>query len=246
MTLPIQNSSSTSNQAETHLTHEDSSGIDKNLSLEELINEYNDTESTSTQHNISTYTTEVPHDVQSTLQAEETYPLRNPPNVSFIETDTRNTDILKSYLDSECYGNRKWAHYLIFPGSTDKQTYEEMGITKYIGNNKYNERKNASNLRVYFDPNKYPVKEELKSKYEISQDASIKFRVQQQFKSSAYVRLSKDLRKASGQCGFNIIQNDNQKFLPKNTDLVVRNRFSYQRYTLYKGSKTEITGSKEY
>ena len=49
----MQNSSSTSNQAETHLTHEDSSDIDKNLTLEELINEYNDTEITSTQHNIT-------------------------------------------------------------------------------------------------------------------------------------------------------------------------------------------------
>ncbi len=155
-------------------------------------------------------------------------------------------DILRTYLDSECYGNQKWAHNFIFLGSTDKQTYKEMNITKYVGNNKYKERKNASNLRVYFDPNKYPVKEELKSKYEISQGASIKFRVQQQFKSSAYVRLSKGLRKASGQCGFNIIQNGNQKFLPKNTDLVVRNIFSCQRYTLYEGSKTEITGSKEY
>ena len=87
----MQNSSSTSNQAETHITHEDSSDIDKKLTLEELINEYNDTESTSTQHNISTYTSEIPHDAQSILQAEETFPLIKPPNVSLIETDTIGT-----------------------------------------------------------------------------------------------------------------------------------------------------------
>ena len=39
--------------------------------------------------------------------------------------------------------------------------YEDMDITKYVGNTKYKEKNNASNLRVYFDPNKYPVEEDL-------------------------------------------------------------------------------------
>ena len=71
--------------------------------------------------------------------------------------------------------------------------------------------------------------------------------VQRKFKSESYINLSKDLRDACGQCGFNITQNGNQKFLYKTSGLVIRNRFSCQRYTLYKGSTTrEISGSRDY
>ena len=70
--------------------------------------------------------------------------------------------------------------------------------------------------------------------------------VQRKFKSEAYMKLSKDLRDECGQCGFNITQNGNQKFQYKPSGLVVRNRFSCQRYTLYKGSTKEISGSREY
>ena len=74
----------------------------------------------------------------------------------------------------------------IFNESMDKEIYEEMDIAKYVGDTKYKERNNTSNLRVYFDLVKFSVTEELKIKSEISTDASIQFQVQQQFQSSAF------------------------------------------------------------
>ena len=94
--------------------------------------------------------------------------------------------------------------------------------------------------------NSYPVEEELKTRSNTHLDTPVKVQVQQQFKSSAYIRLSDDLRVASGQCGFNIVQCGNRKFVSKSTDLVIQNRFSCQIYTLYKCSKNEITVSREY
>ena len=42
-------------------------------------------------------------------------------------------------------------------------------------------------------------------------DATNEFRVRQMFKSKSYIKLSKDLREACGTCGFNTVQNGNQK-----------------------------------
>ena len=100
--------------------------------------------------------------------------------------------------------------------------------------------------RIYFDPAHYPVEEELEKQREITEDMAIQDKVKQKFKSTSYIKLSKDLREASGKCGFNITQNGNQKFAYKNKGLVIRNRFSCQRYTVYKGSTKEISGSREY
>ena len=58
--------------------------------------------------------------------------------------------------------------------------------------------------------------------------------------------MSKHLQDACGQCGFNITENGNQKFQYKTSGLVMRNRFSCQRYTLYKGTTKEISGLREY
>ena len=90
-----------------------------------------------------------------------------------------------------------------------------MYITKYVGEN------NSSNMRVNFDPIKYPVEEELKTRSNTPSDTPVKLQVKQQFKSSAYIRLIKDLRVASGQCGFNTVQNGNEKFVSKSTGIVI-------------------------
>ena len=75
---------------------------------------------------------------------------------------------------------------------------------------------------------------------------TVQDKAKQKFKSAAYLKLSRDLREASGICGFNITQNGNHKFTYKRTGLKIRNRFSCQRYTVYKGESKEISGSKEY
>ena len=57
--------------------------------------------------------------------------------------------------------------------------------------------------------------------------------------------LCRDLREASGQCGFHIVQNGNHK-IDKKTDLKIRNRFCCQRYSVNKGNKKDITGNYEF
>ena len=81
---------------------------------------------------------------------------------------------------------------------------------------------------------------------ETIEDMTLQDKVKQEFKSAAYLKLSRNIREASGKCGFNITQNGNQKFTYKRTGLIIRNRFSYQRYTVYKGNSKEIIGSREY
>ena len=125
-------------------------------------------------HYTKTATSDILNDALKTKQGEETYPLLNSQNVSLIESGVRITNILITFLDNEYYGNCKWAHQFIFPGSTDDQHYEDMDMTKYVGNTKCKERNIASNLRIYFGPNKYPVEEELKLKSEISSDIYLK------------------------------------------------------------------------
>ena len=54
------------------------------------------------------------------------------------------------------------------------------------------------------------------------------------------------MREASGNCGFNIIQNGNQKIDLKKQGRKIRNRISCQRYSVYKGTKKDITDGNEY
>ena len=68
-------------------------------------------------------------------------------------------------------------------------------------------------------------------------DITIKEKVQRKFKSQPYIKLCKDLREASGKCGFHIVQNGNQKIDLKKNSLKIRNWFSCQRYSVYKGGK---------
>ena len=198
----------------------DSSDLDENKTFEELISEYNEV-GTLTPNQLNTSNICNTNNESSETKLDEDYALLNPDNISIADSDVKNTEMLRSFLDKECYGNQKWLYKIIFPGSIDKKNYENLDITKYVGDIKFKERSNSSNVSVYFDPIKYPVEEELKARSNTPSDTPVELQVQQQFKRSAYIWLSKDLRVASGQCRFNIVQNGNRKFVSKSTHLVI-------------------------
>ena len=60
------------------------------------------------------------------------------------------------------------------------------------------------------------------------------------------MKLSRDLRKACGHYGFNIIQNGDKNFNLKNSGLIVRSQFSCQRYMVHKGFAINITGDHDF
>ena len=126
------------------------------------------------------------------------------------------------------------------------KTYREMDITMYVGNLQYKEKIEKGSHHIYFDLANYSITEELEKQSQLTDKMTIQDKVKQKFKSAAYLKLSRDLREASGKCEFNITQNGNQKFTYKRTGLIIRNRFSCQRFTVYKGESKEISGTKEY
>jgi len=134
----------------------------------------------------------------------------------------------------------------MFKGSTNKTNFSEMDVIKYVGNAKSKEKEGRQSYRVYFDPNKYSVADEHEALSSITEDATIQEKVQSKFKSSSYMKLSRDLRQACATSVFNIVLNGNQKFNLKRTGLQIKSRFSCQRYTLYKGSTKDTTGNREY
>ena len=163
-----------------------------------------------------------------------------------IDMNTTDTEFLRKYLNQQCFEGSKWSHSLIFEGSIDKQNFKEMDITQFVGNSSYKDKEGVTSYRIYFNPKKYSVSQELESMKNLPHDATLKHQIKNKFKSQSYMKLSKDLREACGTCGFNIVQNGNQKFDLKRTGLIVRNRFSCQRYMTYKKTKRDITGDREY
>ena len=87
-----------------------------------------------------------------------------------------------------------------------------MYIIQYVGYSCFKDKRDQKSYRIYFNPETYPINEELSTLSSTPDDATITQQTQRRFKSSAYMKLSRDLRKACGHCGFNIIQNSNQKF----------------------------------
>ena len=227
---------------------------DENLTFEQLISEY-DAESRSpnlpdntTDGTINTADGDNDNETVinvSTLQSDgiDDQPINLEGDIGLNDRTTRS---LRQYIENECYCHSQWSQKLMFRASIDQTTYTEMDITMYIGNLRNKEKVKKGSHRVYFDPNQYSIAEELEKQSNLTEDTSIQDRVKQAFKSAAYLKLSRDLREASGKCGFNITQNGNQKFTYKRTGLIIRNRFSCQRYTVYKGDSKEISGSREY
>ena len=162
------------------------------------------------------------------------------------EQITTNIDKLRSYIQTQCYEGSKWYNSLFFEGTKDKETFHRMDVIQYVGNSLYKDKEDNNSYRIYFDPKKYSVKEELATLSSIPEDATVRYKTQQRFKSPDYIKLSKDLRLACGQCGFNIIQNGNQKFDLKRNGLIIRSRFSCQRYLVHKGFARNITGNHEF
>ena len=172
-------------------------------------------------------------------------------NVSNLEdgegiTPQSNVQKLRSYLQKQCYDGCKWTSKLMFEGSMDKNTFQEMNVLQYIGDPKYKDKKNKTAYRVYFNPSKYPVTDELSKITSLPDNASLKVQTQNRFKSSSYLRLSKDLREACGNCAFNIVQNGNQKLCLKKSGLTIRNRFSCQKYMIHKGGVRDLIGNKDF
>ena len=120
-----------------------------------------------------------------------------------------NIQNLRSYLQEQCYDGCKWTSTLKFEGSRDKMTFQEIDILQFIGDSSYKDKPGRESYRIYLNPSKYPVSEELSKISALPDDASVQVKTQNRFKSKAY--LSKDLRDACGHCVFNVVQNGNKK-----------------------------------
>ena len=134
-------------------------------------------------------------------------------NISVITNnpDPRNTQNLRCYLEKEYFPETEWSNNLIFNASTDKITYQDMDITKYVGGSKFKDKEGSGSYRIYFNPKDYSVKQEMETMTKLPEDTLIKEKVQTKFKIDAYMTLCRNLHEASGQCGFHIVQNGNQK-----------------------------------
>ena len=88
--------------------------------------------------------------------------------------------------------------------------------------------------------------DELSKIASLPDDTSLKVQTQTRFKSESYLRLSKDLRDACGNCAFNIVQNGNQKLCLKSSGLSIRNRFSCQKYMIHRGGVKDLIGNKDF
>ena len=149
-------------------------------------------------------------------------PVPNPVDTeTLVDIDETDLDNLRRYIQKQCFEGSKWCHPLMFKGSLDRQNYNVIDITQFVGNSKYKDKEGQNSYRIYLDPKDYSVNEELQSMSSIPVDATNEFRVRQMFKSESYVKLSKDLREACGTCGFNIVQNGNQKFDLKKSGLII-------------------------
>ena len=137
-------------------------------------------------------------------------PLQNP--IENADVNVCDIKQLRPYIEKEyCEGSR-WPHPIMFKGSLDRKNYSEMDINKYVGESEYKDKDGKKSYLIYFDPNKYSVEKELEVLSSLPENTTIQDKVQSKFKTSSYILLSKDLRKACGRSGFNIVLNGNQKF----------------------------------
>ena len=224
----------------------DANGNEESLTFSQLIENYhddsmfNESDSSSVESTLNqSYNNDdatIIHDSES--QSEDTSIDAN--------SESRITQNLRNYLEKECFMETEWSNELFFNTLADKKIFTKMDITRYVGDSKFKMKKGVEMYKVYFDPEDYPVKDEIYKMSQLPEDIPLKQKVQSKFKSDAYLKLSKDLREASGQCGFHIVQNGNQKIDLKRNGLKIRNRFCCQRYSVYKGQKKDITGVKDY
>ena len=95
-------------------------------------------------------------------------------SVTTNNPDPRNTQNLRCYLEKECFPETEWSNDLIFNASTDKITYKDMDITKYVGESKFKDKEGLGSYRIYFNPKDYSVKQEMETMANLSEDTLIK------------------------------------------------------------------------
>ena len=154
---------------------------------------------------------------------------------------------INDFLHSKFHKGLKWCHSLLFQGSLDKINHTKPDAITYVGDSRCKDKEGQESYWVYFNPDTYSVNTELGTLSSIpTKDAPLTHNVKQRLKSMTHIQLSKDLRELDRTYDLNIAQNGNQKFDLKNKGLDVKNRFSCQRYMVYKDSKNDVTGSREY
>ncbi len=130
------------------------SDVEENLTISQLIQKYNDEsmyndlvlgDTESAESSVSSETEDAVH-IDDIIE-ESTYETIHPQN---LVTDNYNTDSLRIYLEKECFSVIKWSNDLLFKASTDKENYEIMDITKYVGDSKYKEKKGRDSFRIFF------------------------------------------------------------------------------------------------
>ena len=63
-----------------------------------------------------------------------THPPRTNYTLSITENiDSRITQDSRTYLEKECFPQTEWSNKLFVNASTDKMNYQNMDITKYVG-----------------------------------------------------------------------------------------------------------------
>ena len=215
------------------------SDIEEDMTFSQIINKYND----DSMFNSSIFNDSINPDTQSLKSSNDDEtdctPTRLENDISEVTNnmDPKNTQNLRCFLEKECFPETQWSNDLIFNASTDKVTYQDMDITQYVGQSRFKDKEGSGSFRIYFNPKDYSVQQELETIANLPDDISVKDRVQTKFKSEAYLKLCRDLREASGKCGFHIVQNGNQKIDLKRTGLKIRNRICCLRYCVYKGNK---------
>ena len=161
-------------------------------------------------------------------------------------TPTTTTDIV---TDKKCHPSSSsscedWSGGILFRATENLFTFKELDITKYIGDQRYKDKKTGFATRIYFDINDYPVEEEFfnisscetmiandnngdKSKYT---DKEVRTTLTKaRYKSESFKKLALDIRAAAFMCGVNLIQNGNQGQESKD-GFLVRSRFTCQNY----------------
>ena len=110
------------------------SDIEEDPTFSQLINNYNE-DSTFNSPMFGDSNNQDTHSLKSTSDDETDYtPIGLDNNTSEVNTNTdpKNTQNLRCYLEKESFPDTEWSNDLIFNASTDKITYQDMDITKYV------------------------------------------------------------------------------------------------------------------
>ena len=178
----------------------DSNGNVESLTFSQLIENYHDdsmfNESDADCSSVESVTIQSHNNDDATIVDESQSQFED---ITIDEnSDSRSTQNLRNYLEKECFMETEWSNELFFNASTDKKIFTQMDITRYVGDSKFKMKKGADMYRVYFNPEDYSVKDEIYRMSQLPEDIPLKEKVQSKFKSDAYMKLSKDLREASG------------------------------------------------